>query len=125
MLVLLRRKRVIEDRRDSTTVLLRKELCALLETKKILSQMVLNAYLARKIGKFLLSFIIFSSSFKIWVVVSCLLLFRKSVIFLIVLVLTIGFLCRMHKVDHKDRRRNELGSRNMIISNRKLGIFPI
>jgi len=65
--------------------------------RKFIGPMVLNTYLVRELDIFFFPFLRFSNIFLIWIVLGNRLLFRRSSIFLILLVLTVGFLYKLQK----------------------------
>ena len=97
VLLLLRGERIIKDIGGPTSILFSNVLRAFLKMQAVIGHVVFRTDFARESGKFIISIFRRHSSLLLWTLLLFWLPLRRRGLFLILLVLTTGFLRRLHK----------------------------
>lgn len=100
ILLLLIEKRISKDSGGLTRIPLGKVFCAFLKSRTSPSHVVFSTEFAWISGGFILFLVNRYSGLLFWVGLLWWLIFRRRSLFLILLILATGFLCRLHRVYH-------------------------
>lgn len=109
ILLLLSEKRIPKDSGGLTSIPFGKVFYAFLKMWTMPGHMIFSIKFAGISGRFIFFLISRCSGLLFWVWLFCWLLLRRSDLFLILLVLATGFLCRLHRVYHSGRKSNWFG----------------
>lgn len=104
ILLLLSGKRIPKDNRGLTSIPFGRIIYVFLKTQTTPGYEVFNIEFVSKYSRCILFIINRCNSLIFWVGMLRWLLFRRSSLFLILLFLTIGILCRLHRVHHSGRK---------------------